>query len=40
MYVRSRLGSEGEIRLLLVGSYFFAQIVKEITVHPLPASLR
>src|SRR6185503_15456460 len=35
---RPRLGSEGEVRLLLIGSYCFAGSVHEITLHPRPAS--
>ena len=35
---RARLRSEGEVRLLLIGSYWFAGGVHEITLHPRPAS--
>lgn len=35
---RARLSSESEVRLRLVGSYWFAEVVYEITLHPRPAS--
>ena len=37
---RARLGSEGEVSALCIGTYCFAEIVYEITLHPRPASRR
>src|SRR5690625_869654 len=34
----ARLGSEGEVGALRIGTYWFAEIVNEITLHPRPAS--
>lgn len=35
---RARLGSEGEVSALSFGTYCFAEVVYEITLHPRPAS--
>ena len=35
---RARLRSEGEVSALCIGTYWFAEIVNEITLHPRPAS--